>query len=190
MKKMFLLFSFIVSSFICYSQAFPGLKPVHKKQLLACGIKIPLPTWLPAGFSVETFEIKTGENTSDQEKILSIHYNKKINDSTWQSFMVEANFEKYHPPLGNHPEIVQSSFGEIKFYYQPVETNVVNKKEDLISTDWFNVNNISFYVFSIVSSGKEFQVVGDEDESENKYRYVPVSKEDFKKILQSLQVLK
>lgn len=32
--------------------------------------------------------------------------------------------------------------------------------------------------------------MGDEDESETKYTYLPVSKDDFKNILQSLQILK
>ena len=191
MKGLLLLFLSIAFFATGYSQVFPGLKPNHKKQLLATNIKIPLPTWLPVGFTIDTFEIKTGKSVQAQDKILYVQYSKKINDSTWQSFMIEAGFDGLGS-LSYDKETIQSPVGKIAFYYQPYE-EIDGKKEkqvDLVSTEWFQVNNIPFHVLSIVTAGNEFEVIGDEDEPEDKYKYVPVSKDDFKKILESLQVLK
>jgi hypothetical protein len=193
MKKR-LLFSFLICfCSVSFAQNFPGLKPQHKKILLASGMKIPLPTWLPDGFNLDTLEIKINKAIPVQDKILYVQYTKKINDSTWQSFFVGAEFEE-SDRLGHKPEIVQSPVGEIKFHYQPDVEGLNGKKEKMegfISTEEFEVNSTAFRVMSIVTiPGGEFEVLGDEDESEMKYNYKPVSKDDFKKILQSLQVFK
>jgi hypothetical protein len=185
MKKQFLLFVFIAITSIARSQDFPGLRPTDKKKLLASGMKIPLPTWLPDGFRLDTFEVKTNKSIPVQDRVLYIQYTKKINDSTWQSFMVEAGFDGLGS-LWYDRENIQSAVGKIEMYYQPYE-----KQEDMIATEWFEINKIAFHVFCIVTMpGGEFEAVGDEDEGEDKYQYVAISKDDFKKILQSLQVLK
>jgi hypothetical protein len=193
MKKQVLLFFFIAITSIAYSQNFPGLNPNSKKKLLASGMKIPLPTWLPEGFKLDTFEVKTNKSIPVQDRVLYIQYTKKLNDSTWQSFMVEAGFDGLGS-LWYESDPIQSAVGKIELYYQPYETGDNGKKEkqeDLILTEWFEVNHVSFHIFNIVTiPGGEFEAVGDEDEGEDKYQYVAISKDDFKKILQSLQVLK
>lgn len=194
MKKQFLLFFFIAITSIAWSQDFPGLRPADKKKLLATGMKIPLPTWIPEGFKLDTFELKTSKSIPVQDRILNVQYTKKINDSTWQSFMVEAGFDGLGS-LWYDRENIQSAVGKIEMYYQPYEEEDDNgkkeKQEHLISTEWFEVSHISFHVLNIVTiPGGEFEAVGDEDESEDKYQFVAISKDDFKKILQSLQVLK
>ena len=193
MKKQFLLFVFVAITSIAWSQEFPGIKSADKKKLLANGMMIPLPTWLPEGFKLDTFEIKTSKSIPVQDKILYVQYTKRVNDSTWQSFMVEAGFDGIGN-LGYAPETIQSPVGKIDLYYQPYETSVAGKKEkqeDMISTEWFEINKTAFHVFCIVTMpGGEFEALGDEDEQEYKYQYKAISKDDFKKILQSLQVLK
>ena len=193
MRKQFLLFLFIAISSTAWSQDFPGLKPTDKKKLLASGMMIPLPTWLPEGFKLDTFEVKTSKNIPVQDKMLYVQYTKKVNDSTWQSFMVEAGFDGLGS-LGYPPETIQSAVGKIDLYYQPYETGVTGKKEkqeDMISTEWFEINKVAYHVFCIVTMpGGEFEALGDEDEGESKYQYKAINKDDFKKILQSLQVLK
>lgn len=193
MKKKLLLCCLLITCSEIFSQYFPGLKPQHKKILLASGIKIPLPTWLPDGFTLDTFEVKTNKAIPVEDKILYVQYSKKINDSTWQSVMVEAGFDGLGS-LWYARESVISAVGKIEMYYQPYEETGNGKKEkieDLVSTEWFEVNKTAFHVISIVTlPGGEFETVGDEYEAESKYNYIPVSKEDFKRILQSLQILK
>jgi hypothetical protein len=191
MKRLFFSVLLLLITVGAFTQEFPGLKPAHKKQLLATGIKIPLPTWLPDGFILDTFETKIGKSVRAEDKALYVQYSKKLNDSTWQSFMVEAGFDG-PGSLSYERDAIQSQVGKIEFYYQPHEEidGKKEKQEDLISTEWFEVNKVLFHVLSIVSGGNEFEVLGDEDESETKYNYIPLSKEDFKKILQSLQILK
>ncbi len=192
MKITLLFLSFTLFSLLSHSQNFPGINASHKKKILTGGVKTPLPTWLPSGFALDTLEIKTGKNVLVQDKVLLIQYTKKINDSTWQSFILEAGFDGLGSLWYDH-ETVQSDVGKIEFYYQPLETGDNGKKEkqeDLIMTEWFVVDKLDFHVQCIVSSGAEFDLMGDKDEADNKYKYVPMSKEDFKKILQSLQILK
>lgn len=189
-----MLLSFLLILFtVSFSQNFPGLKPQHKKILVASGMKIPLPTWLPDGFTLDTLEIKINKAIPVQDKILYVQYTKKINDSTWQSIMVEAGFDGLGS-MDYKSESVSSVVGKIEMYYQPYEdmgNGKKEKQEDVVSTEWFDVNKTAFHVFSIVTMpGGEFEAVGDEDEGEEKYNYKPVSKDDFKKILQSLQIFK
>lgn len=194
-KTLLLLVALALFSFLGHSQDFPGLNANHKKKMLGSGLKIPLPTWLPAGFALDTFEIKTGKNVPVQEKVLLIQYTKKINDSTWQSFIVEAGFDGLGS-LWYDNETVQSPVGKIQYYYQPIDKDSKPvdgskpKQEDLIMTEWFTVDKTDFHIQCIVTTAGEYQVMGDEDEAEDKYKYAAIAKEDFKKILQSLQVLK
>jgi hypothetical protein len=193
MKKR-LLFSFLICfCSVSFAQNFPGLKPQHKKILLASGMKIPLPTWLPDGFNLDTLEIKINKAIPVQDRILYVQYTKKINDTTWQSIMVEAGFDGLGS-MDYKGESVSSLIGKIELYYQPYEETGNGKKtklEDVIYTEWFEVNKVSFHVLSIVTMpGGEFEALGNENEAEDKYNYTPVSKDDFKKILQSLQVFK
>jgi hypothetical protein len=191
MKKLFLLFILIAFYNTGHSQVFPGLSSSAKKKLLASGITIPLPTWLPEGFTLDTFETNAGKGVRTPDKVLYVQYSKKLNDSTWQSFMVEAGFDGIGS-LSYDKEAIQSPVGKIELYYQPYEeiNGKKEKQEHLISTEWFQINTIPFHVLNIVTVGSEFEVLGDEDESEGKYKYVPLSKDDFKNILQSLQILK
>ena len=190
MKKLFVVFILITLYNNGYSQVFPGLNSAAKKKLLASGIKMPLPTWLPEGFKIDTFETNAGKSVRTSDKVLYVQYSKKLNDSTWQSFMVEAGFDGIGS-LSYDKETIQSPVGKIELYYQPYEeiNGKKEKQEHLISTEWFQINTILFHVLNIVTAGNEFEVLGDKDESENKYNYIPLSKSDFKNILQSLQIL-
>lgn len=193
MKKLLLLNVFSINFLFTHAQNFPGLKPQHKKILLASGMKIPLPTWLPEGFKLDTLEVKTSKAIPVLDRILYVQYTRKVNDSTWQSIMVEAGFDGLGS-LWYKRESVSSAVGKIEMYYQPLEEMDGGKKEkqeDIVTTEWFEVNKISFHVFSIVTMpGGEFEAIGDEDDSGEKYNFIPVSKADFKHILQSLQILK
>ena len=196
MKKILLLLLLVTSSIIeSYSQNFPGVDPNHKKKMLGSGLKIPLPTWLPAGFTLDTFEIKTGKNVPAQEKILLIQYIKKINDSTWQSFIVEAGFDGLGS-LWYDNETIESPVGKIQYYYQPVDKEAkpkngnFPKQEDLVMSEWFTVDKTDFHIQCIITSGGEYEILPDQDEADDKYKYVAIPKDDFKKILQSLAVLK
>lgn len=181
------------STLFATAQVFPGLNASHKKQLLATGYKIPAPTYVPKGFAIDTIITKTGKGLHPEEKILFIQYCKKLPDGTYQGFYVDAGFDGLGS-LWYTGEIVQSGVGKIEMYYQPFEEAEKGQKPervmDLVGTEWFTVNEVEFHVYSIISA----ELPGDEetttDEVFDNRKFVPVPKTEFKKILQSLRILK
>lgn len=196
MKKIFLPLLFILNCLFATAQVFPALKAAHKKQLLATGYKIPVPTYIPAGFAIDTVITKTGKNIDPEDKILFIQYTKKLTDGTYQGFYIDAGFDGLGS-LWYKSETIQSAVGKIEMYYQPFEEMEEGQKPervmDLIGTEWFTINNTEFHVYSIVSaalSEEDEEMEMEADEEFDNRKFVPIPKEEFKKILQSLRILK
>ncbi len=195
MKKIILLLAVLGLSGLSIAQKFPALSEKHKKQLLATGFKIPLPAWLPEGFELDTIIISNiGEKDNGEDKVLFIQYSKELKDGTWQSFYVDAGFDGLGS-LWYKGETVQSPVGKIIMYFQPMEETEPGEKpvkaDDLIGTEWFTVHGHEFHVFCIITSEYDDEEMEEEDEEEIDTRiFVPIPKNEFKKILQSLQVLK
>lgn len=190
MKRIILLPGFIVCSLFLHAQVFPGISAANKKKLLATRYSIPLPTYIPAGFKLDTIILANlTKSARNDEKTLMVRYEKKINDSTYQSFHIDAGFDGLGS-LWFKGETVNSAVGKIYMYYQPLEEAEEGQKPervmDLIGTEWFTVKGTEFHVFCMVS---EDYPPGEGDEVEY-YRYTPVSKAEFKKILASLKILK
>src|SRR5688572_12778619 len=112
MKKTLLALLFLYSTLIATAQIFPGLKASHKKQLLSSGYKIPMPTYVPAGFIIDTIITKTGKSLKPEDKILFIQYSKKLPDGTYQGFYIDAGFEGLGS-LWYNSETIQSAVGKI-----------------------------------------------------------------------------
>src|SRR5688572_12559708 len=93
MKKLLLALLFMCSTLFATAQVFPALKASHKKQLLATGYKIPVPTYIPKGFVIDTVIAKTGKSVSIQDKVLYIQYSKEMPDGTYQGFYIDAGFD-------------------------------------------------------------------------------------------------
>lgn len=185
------------STLLASAQVFPLLKASHKKQLLATGYKIPVPTYVPAGFVLDTVITKTGKSVNVQDKVLYIQYSKKLPDGTYQGFYVDAGFDGLGS-LWYKSETIPTAVGKIEMYYQPFEEVEEGQKPeqvmDLVGTEWFSVNKVEFHVYSIISStttedGEEMDADEDDEEFDNR-KFVPISKAEFKKILKSLRIYK
>lgn len=184
MKRLFCFLLLIISTIPAFTQniIFPGLSETQKQKLLSTRIAVPLPTWIPQGFSVTGVVTKTGKSVKIENKILTITYSKKLPKGSLQ-FTIEAGFDG----LGSLPydgdETVKSKVGNIFLYYEPVEEVDDGKKvkyTGFIITEWFTVKNLDFHV--------DFS--HENEEIRNNRATPKLSKADVKKILQSLQVLR
>jgi hypothetical protein len=183
MKKQICLLLLLGIATLAFSQTiFPGLSEVQKKKLLSTRIAVPLPTWIPTGFSVTNIVTKTGNPVKIEDKVLTITYGKKLANGHVLKFKIDAGFDG----LGDLPyeggESVKSKIGDIWLYYEPIEEIDDGRKIKyigFIQTEWFDVKDLAFHVVFIQS----------ENESLNK-KLPKISKADAKKILQSIQVLK
>jgi hypothetical protein len=161
---------------------FPGLSAAQKQKILQTKIAVPLPTWIPAGFSVTNIVAKIYKSIKIENKILTITYGKKLVNNHVLQFKIDAGFDG----LGDLPyeggESIKSKIGDIWLYYEPFEEDMDGRKvkqSGFIQTEWFDVYDLAFHVVFIQS----------ENESLNK-KLPKISKADVKKILQSMQVLK
>jgi hypothetical protein len=188
MKKVSLLLVMLAALLWASAQTFPGLTASQKKQLLTCGYKVPMPTWLPAGFKVDSLVTLTGKSVSIEEKTLLVHFAKEVKPGTQQAFTIMAGFDGLGS-LWYKSEKIQSGVGVVEMYYQPYEEPVDGKREqvkDLIATEWFTVGKTDFNI----TVSTPFDQYAEEYAEESGVRYEVISKTDFKKILQSLKVLK
>ena len=184
MKRIFFLTAFTFLATFSFAQIiFPGLSDKQKQQLISTKIAIPLPTWIPDGFSVNKIVTKTGTSIKLENKIYIVTYEKKLTNGNSLKFSIDAGFEG----LGDLPydgsETIKSHVGNIYLYYEPYEEDMNGKKVKafgFIMTEWFNVNKLAFHV--------SFNSQNPNDKPDN--TKPKISKADVKKILQSLQVLK
>ena len=150
MKK--IIFALMVSLIIINASAqnsivFPGLSLAQKQQLLKTKIAVPLPTWIPQGFVVANVVTKTGKSIRIENKILSVTYDKKLDNGSLQ-FTIDAGFDGIGS-LDYEGTTAKSKVGNITLYYEPFEDIGDNKKAKqygLIQTEWFDVNGLSFNV--------------------------------------------
>lgn len=183
MKKQICLLIFFVITITSFAQTiFPGLSKAQKQQILNTKISVPLPTWIPKGFVVTNVLAKTGKSVKPENKVLTITYNKKLDNGSLE-FEIAAGFEG----LGDLPyedgETIKSNVGSIYLFYEPFEEDMNGKKVKAVGflmTEWFRINQLAFHVSSDAKS------------STKNYRNTnsKISKAEIKKILQSMQVLK
>lgn len=183
MKKIFSLSLFMLLTILSFSQVtFPGLSEKQKQQLLNTKIPMPLPTWIPEGYSIVDVVTKTGRSIKIENKVLTITYGKTGGGKNSPQFTIDAGFDGIGS-MDYEGETIKSKVGNITLYYEPYEDEGDNKKVKqwgLIQTEWFDIKNLAFLVnFSSQST----------NEKANKTK-PKISKADAKKILQSMQVLK
>lgn len=184
MKKQIFLLLFITTILSAAAQnkiIFPGLTEVQKQKLLTTKIPVPLPTWIPKGFVVTYIIANTGRSVKIENKILTITYDKKLDNGSLQ-FKIDAGFEG----LGDLPyeggERIKSKVGDVYLYYEPNDEDTRGKKTieyGFIQTEWFDIKNLAFHVVFTQSKDKIANRTSPK-----------ISKADAKKILQSMQVLK
>lgn len=148
----------------------------------------------PAGFIIDTIITKTSKSLKPEDKILFIQYSKKLPDGTYQGFYIDAGFEGLGS-LWYNSETIQSAVGKIEMYYQPFEEAIEGMKPEqmteLIGTEWFMIDKIDFHIFCMVSAAtneQEDELI--EDDEFDKRKFIAISKSEFRKILQSLRILK
>lgn len=181
-KQICMLLVFIISTTAFSQTQFPGVSEAQKQKLLSTKIAVPLPTWLPAGFSVTNIVAKTGKSVKIEDKVLTITYGKKLTNGRLLKFKIDAGFDG----LGDIPyeggESVKSKVGNIWLYYEPIGEVDDGRKvqyDGFIQTEWFEIKGLAFHVSFTQSN----------DDDLNK-RLSKISKADAKKILQSMQVLR
>jgi hypothetical protein len=192
MKKIILLSLLTGLLLSVAAQTFPGVNADQRKQVLAAGYKIPLPTYLPAGFVMDSMIIKTGKQLKAWDKTIFARYSRRQSDGSWQSFYVEAGFDGIGS-LWYDAETVQSGVGKIDLYYQPMEDEdgdgKKTKLEDMIGTEWFKVGGVEYHVYCYTPPPATQEDVN-ADTVVDPRKYKIISKVEFKKILQSLKVFK
>ena len=159
MKKQICLLLFILITISAFAQiTFPGLSEAQKQQLLNTKIAMPLPTWIPDGYSVSNIVTKTGKSIKIENKVLIITYGKKLNNGHTIEFKIDAGFDGIGdlPYEGN--QAIKSKVGNIYLYYEPFDEDADGKKikqYGLIMTEWFDIKNLAFDVVFNAQSENE-----------------------------------
>lgn len=126
---------------------FPGVSRPHMEQLIAAKavMAIPLPTWLPAGFSLERIQSRLGRRVSLDDREFVIIYSRKLEGGKFQRFALEAGFEG----LGGLPydvtKEIASPFGIIYLMYEPPDPDGGGKLKNYAMTEWFSPGKIAFH---------------------------------------------
>lgn len=184
--KRIVSFAFLFVSFAVVAVAqtgsgearFPGISAKHLTQLRTAkrSTALPLPTWLPAGFTLETVKMKLGPKVSLEFKELEIVYSRKLANGKTQRFSLAAGFDG----LGGLPydatHKVTSSFGQIELMYEPKDEDGSKIREYAI-TEWFTVGKTSFHYVGMYSENP--------DDGTKGLAMIPLA--DTQRILKSLQ---
>ncbi|MDQ6722870.1 MAG: hypothetical protein M3Z01_01210, partial [Thermoproteota archaeon] len=93
MKKIIYLILLILSAISVSAQnkiIFPGLSEIQLQKIVNTKIPVPLPTWIPEGYSVTNIITKTGRQVKLENKTFRITYGKKSTDGKLLEFKIEA----------------------------------------------------------------------------------------------------
>ena len=181
-KQICTLLLFVITTSAFTQTIFPGLSEAQKQKLLSTKIPMPLPTWIPEGYSVTNIITKTGKTIKIENKVLTITYGKKLPNGRMLEFKIDAGFDGIGDLMYEGGERIKSKVGDIWLFYEPFEEDGDKKIKTygLIMTEWFDIHNLAFdVVFS-----------ADSDNAKLNRTKPKISKADAKKVLQSMQVLK
>ena len=184
MKKLLIVtFLFLLTAIPSQAQTidFPGLSPAQGKQLMTAKryTPVPLPTWLPAGFTVEKIQMKLGPRVEIQYRELVIIYSRKLPNGKVQRFSLEAGFDGIGGLPYDVTHTLATPVGPVELMYEPADLEDRSKKiKNFAITEWFNVGKTPYHYL-----GRH----GDpEDKDPN---LVSISLADTQKILKSLRRL-
>ena len=144
---------------------FPGLSANHLRVL--SGAKkvtpIPLPTWLPVGFTAERVIAKVGKMVPLEDKQLTIIYSKKLPGGKVQRFALEAGLGGIGGLPYDATKVISSAIGRIELMYEPKNPDDEKKKIERYSiTEWFKVGNTDFHfdgMYGIYENGKGLTMI-------------------------------
>ncbi len=152
---------------------------------------IPLPTWLPEGFTVEDIDANLGKNLSSDSLAVTILYSKKLANGKKQAFIIETRFEFGDLPYSD-PIFITSALGNICLFYEPVDDSIYTDPEgwgkkikNCAITDLIECDSAAYpkYVYMSID---EF-LAQDNIVSKDNFEMIPF--EDTKKIIASMQKL-
>lgn len=182
MKYIIILLGLFINNAV-KAQNFSGLTDLQKAKILKTKVAIPLPTWLPEGFTASTVITRTAKVIPIQDRILSVTYTRKLLRGKVEQFTIEAGFDGIGDMAYENGIIINSGAGKIELYYEPMEEIEGGKKQKvkgLVQTEWFDVKNLAFHVvFSL-----------EPNEEKKSSNAVVTTLANAKKILASIQILK
>ena len=135
------------ASIAAWMKRFPGVSRAHMEQLLTAKTQfaIPLPTWVPAGFSIERIKSRIGRRVSLEDREFVIIYSRKLANGRFQRFSIEAGFDG----LGGLPydltKQIVSPVGKIDLMYEPPDPDGGGKLKNFAMTEWFRVGKVDFH---------------------------------------------
>ena len=181
MKRILFAFTIIAAlSLIATAQktatTFPGVSAAQKRDLQAIKrtLPFPLPTWLPAGFKLESINSDIKARTLIYDRSLVFVYSNKMADGGIQRFAFEAGFDGLGDLMYEPTKTLRTGVGEVILIYEPKDDEG-NIEKGYVMTEWFNVGQTAFHY--IGSYGFD-----EGDKSER-----PISLDDTVKILKSLK---
>lgn len=157
---------------------FPGVSRPQMEQLLTAKIAvgIALPTWLPAGFTLEKIQSRIGRRVSLEDREFIIIYSRKLANGKRQRFAFEAGFDG----LGGLPydttKTLRTPVGPIDLMYEPKDEDG-SKIKDYVITEWFTIGRNAVHYLGTYGDGDEDKTVA----------VIPLA--DTEKILRSLNRL-
>ncbi len=156
---------------------FPGFDTAQMRLLLIAHKHycIPLPTWLPEGFSVEKVVTRIGKTVKQENKELYITYSKQLSNGKKQSFTIEAGIDGIGDLLYQTTHTIKSQPDLIGLCYEPRDETGTKTLKRYVRSQWFDCNGTAYaYGSCLGASGRSGY-------------FVMISLADTKKILASLQ---
>ena len=156
MKTIFLS-SFLISLFALSTvsaqtkstyPSFPGVSDAQMTTLrdIVRAAPVALPTWLPAGFTLEEVHARLGSDLEIYERELILIYSRPMPNGKVQRFALEAGFDGIGDLPYDETKIIRSSIGDIYLVYEPFDPeNQKEKIRDFVMTQWFDVGNVAYH---------------------------------------------
>ncbi|QYO67225.1 hypothetical protein [Leptolyngbya sp. 7M] len=152
MKRIF-LFSVIVLSLAAAASAqskasvqaamkkFPGVSKAHMEQMIAAKqvMQIALPTWVPAGFTVERIKSRLGRAVAIEDREFVIIYSRTLPNGKVQRFAFEAGFDGLGGLMYEGAKTLLTPIGKIYLLYEPFDADENKKVDNYVMTEWFQV---------------------------------------------------
>ncbi|HMO80319.1 MAG TPA: hypothetical protein PKD24_05975 [Pyrinomonadaceae bacterium] len=163
-----------------FQAKYPGVSPAQLKTLQSMNrtIPIPLPTWLPTGFTLEKIQSRLGRGVKVYDREFTLIFRRSLADGKFQQFALSAGFEGLGDLLYDETSIIKSPIGTIYLLYEPIDPEDGKRIEKYVMTQWFRVGSLDYHYVGMYGYEE-----GNED-----HLMIPLA--DTERILRSLQRLK
>lgn len=120
---------------------FPGVSKPQMEQLIAAKqvMQIALPTWVPAGFKVESIRSRLGRAVAIEDREFVIIYSRTLPNGKKQRFALEAGFDGLGDLMYEGAKTISTPVGKIYLLYEPIDPDDNRKISNYVMTEWFQV---------------------------------------------------